>query len=65
VHFPLLAEVKILLWRLVPEATDAWMLVHYAASVAVTVVIGLTLGLVLARKAPGIFAIFNGGRDLA
>lgn len=64
-HFPLLAEVKLVLWRLVPAETDAWMLVHYVASVLLTVAIGIGAGLVLARRLPGIFALFNGGRHLS
>jgi hypothetical protein len=62
IHYPLLAEVKLLLWPLVPAETDAWMLAHYAASVAVTVAIGLGVGLALARVAPRFLAVFNGGR---
>jgi hypothetical protein len=61
-HYPLLAEVKILLWRLVPAETDAWMVAHYAASVAVTVAIGVGAGVLLARAAPRWFALLNGGR---
>jgi hypothetical protein len=64
IHYPLLAEVKILLWRMVPAETDAWMLAHYAASVGVTVAIGLGAGLALARGAPRAFALFNGGRAI-
>ena len=61
-HFPLLAQVKILAWHLVPAATDAWMIAHYVASVAVTVAIGIAAGVLLARAAPGWFALLNGGR---
>lgn len=61
-HFPLLAEVKILLWGLLPAETDFWMVAHYVASVAVTVAIGLTAGLLLARGVPRWFALLNGGR---
>jgi succinoglycan biosynthesis protein ExoH len=63
-HFPLLAEVKILLWNMLPAETDAWMLVHYLASVAITVFIGISLGLLLAKAAPRAFALLNGGRLL-
>jgi succinoglycan biosynthesis protein ExoH len=62
VHYPLLAEVKILLWRFVPVETDAWMLVHYAVSVVVTVVAGVSVGLFVARQWPRAFALMNGGR---
>lgn len=61
-HFPLLAEVKILLWDLVPAETDGWMIAHYAASVVVTVAIGIGAGLLLARWKPQWFALLNGGR---
>lgn len=61
-HYPLLAEVKILLWRLLPAETDGWMLAHYAASVVVTVVIGVGAGLLVARRWPRVFALMNGGR---
>ena len=63
-HYPLLAEVKILLWTLVPAQTDAWMLAHYVASVTVTVAIGISAGLMLARWVPSLFELMNGGRGL-
>jgi hypothetical protein len=63
-HFPLLAEVKIVLWDLVPEPTDGWMIAHYVVSVAVTVVIGVSAGMLLARWKPQWFALLNGGRLL-
>lgn len=63
-HFPLLAEIKIVLWNRLPAETDAWMLIHYVASVAATVAIGLSLGLLLVRFAPRTFALMNGGRLL-
>jgi hypothetical protein len=62
VHFPLIAEVKILLWPLLPAQTDGWLIAHYFVSVAVTVALGMSLGLVLARRAPRVFALMNGGR---
>lgn len=61
-HFPLLAQVKIVLWRWVPAESDAWMIVHYLLSVAATVVIAFSLGLLLARAVPNWFAAMNGGR---
>lgn len=61
-HFPLIAEVKILLWPLLPAQTDGWLIVHYFVSVTITVAIGISLGLVLASKAPKVFALMNGGR---
>lgn len=61
-HYPLIAEVKILLWPLLPSHADGWLIAHYVASVTVTVVIGMSVGLLLARKLPWVFALMNGGR---
>lgn len=61
-HFPLIAGVKRMLWPLLPAGTDAWMIVHYVASVALTVAIGVGTGLLLACMAPNVFARMNGGR---
>jgi succinoglycan biosynthesis protein ExoH len=61
-HFPLLAEVKILLWPLLPAETDGWMLAHYAASVLITIGLGVAAGILLARLFPRAFAFLNGGR---
>jgi surface polysaccharide O-acyltransferase-like enzyme len=61
-HFPLIAEVKVLLWRVLPAQTNGWLIAHYLVSVAITVTIGLSLGLLLARKVPKVFALMNGGR---
>ena len=61
-HFPLIAEVKLILWDLLPAETQAWMLVHYVVSVLITVVLGIGLGLLLTRSAPKAFALLNGGR---
>jgi len=62
IHFPLLAAVKIWLWHFVPVENQAWMLIHYAVSVTVTVAIGVATGVALARLAPRQFAFLNGGR---
>lgn len=61
-HFPLLAAVKLALWRWVPAETGGWMLIHYLVSVVVTVLLGLSAGLLLIRVAPRWFALMNGGR---
>jgi succinoglycan biosynthesis protein ExoH len=61
-HYPLIAEVKILLWEVLPAETDAWMIVHYLTSVAVTVTIGIALGIAMARLVPKWFSLLNGGR---
>ncbi len=63
-HWPLLSVIKVMLWRFVPMENDFWMLVHYGASVVATTAICIAAGIVLARKAPRIFAFMNGGRDL-
>jgi succinoglycan biosynthesis protein ExoH len=64
-HYPLIAEVKLILWDLLPAETQAWMLVHYLVSVLTTVALGIGLGLLLTRSAPKAFALLNGGRVVA
>jgi hypothetical protein len=61
-HYPLIAEVKILLWEVLPAETDAWMIIHYFTSVAVTVTMGIALGIAMARLVPKWFSLLNGGR---
>ncbi|WP_349572444.1 acyltransferase family protein [Azotobacter salinestris] len=63
-HFPLIAAVKIQLWRLIPVPTDGWILAHYLASVLVTVTVAMSAALLLTRTAPRCFALMNGGRLL-
>jgi hypothetical protein len=63
-HWPLLVVIKMWLWPLMPGSSDFWMLVHYLLSVSCTVVAGLGLGILLARKAPRFFSLMNGGRLL-
>lgn len=62
-HYPLIAEVKIVLSRFLPAPTDGWLIAHYVVSVAITVAIGMSAGLLLARQAPRVFALMNGGRS--
>ena len=62
VHYPFLGQVKIVLWRFLPAETDAWMLAHYVASVAVTVVFGVGLGYSARTLVASAFALMNGGR---
>jgi succinoglycan biosynthesis protein ExoH len=64
-HFPLIAQVKILLWHLIPAPTDGWMIAHYFGTVFVTVAIAIAAGILLERQAPRWFALVNGGRTLA
>jgi hypothetical protein len=61
-HFPLMAEVKLQLWKLLPGASDFWMVVHYLASVSLTILLCLGSAYLLARFAPDVFALLNGGR---
>jgi hypothetical protein len=61
-HFPLLAAVKLLLWDWIPEPSQGWMLAHYAASVALTVLLCIGAAFALARALPQLFAYLNGGR---
>ena len=63
-HWPLLAIVKVGVWRFMPGDSDGFMLLHYLISVALTVTIGLTAGMMLARFAPRVFSLMNGGRML-
>jgi hypothetical protein len=64
-HYPLIAEIKIILWDLLPAETQFWMILHYLASVTVTVVIGIALGIVMAKGIPRSFSLLNGGRAIA
>lgn len=61
-HFPLIAEIKLLLWKWLPEINDLWMVIHYLLSVLLTIVICLGGGVLLGRHAPNAFALLNGGR---
>ena len=62
IHFPLIAAVKAALWSILPANSQAWMIVHYALSVLLTVSVGMAVGILLARWAPRQFAFLNGGR---
>ncbi len=61
-HFPLMAQMKLLLWKLLPAVNDFWMVAHYLASVVLTVIICLGAAVLLARYVPGCFEVLNGGR---
>jgi hypothetical protein len=63
-HWPLLAIIKVAVWKFIPGESDFWMLVHYVVSVSITIAVGLSLGLGLAKIAPNIFSLMNGGRHL-
>lgn len=64
-HFPLIAFVKFALWRLVPAETDAWMIAHYLASVALTTGLAAVAAVVIFRLSPGLYTFLAGGRRLA
>jgi len=64
-HFPLMAEIKLILWDVLPRINDFWMVTHYLASVAATVVLALSTGVLMSRYAPHTFALLNGGREPA
>jgi surface polysaccharide O-acyltransferase-like enzyme len=61
-HFPMMAGIKIVLWRMVPEWTDGWMLTHYFLTVLLTTICGVGGGMFLAWLRPRWFALLNGGR---
>jgi succinoglycan biosynthesis protein ExoH len=63
-HWPLIGFIKISLWPLLPVENDFWMLVHSFASVSLTVMISLGIGIMINRYAPAAFALMNGGRLL-
>lgn len=63
-HFPLIIFVKFMLWRLVPAETDAWMIAHYAASVAMTVAVAALGAAVIFRISPRLYGLVAGGRRL-
>jgi hypothetical protein len=63
-HFPLIAAVKLALWKLIPSETDGWMLAHYAASVVVTIALCLAAARLITAVSPGLYAFLAGGRDL-
>ena len=64
-HYPVIALVKDVLWRMTPATTDGWLLLHYVASVALTVGIVWTAALILFRLAPSLYGLLAGGRRLA
>lgn len=61
-HFPLIEAVKFALWPYRPSPAEGWMVVHYFASVLTTIALTLIAAAVLARLAPNMFALMNGGR---
>lgn len=63
-HYPVIALVKDVLWRVTPGASDGWLLAHYGVSVALTVAIVGLGALLVFRISPGLYAILAGGRRL-
>ena len=63
-HYPVIALVKDVLWRVTPAPTDAWLLAHYGASVALTIGIVATAAAVIFRVSPGLYGLLAGGRRL-
>ena len=57
-----MAEIKLQLWKLLPATSDFWMVVHYLASVSITILLCLGGAYGLARFSPETFALLNGGR---
>jgi len=64
-HYPAIALVKDALWRVTPVATDAWLLVHYGASVALTMALVWAAAWLLFRLSPSGYSLLAGGRRLA
>jgi hypothetical protein len=64
-HYPVIALVKDVLWRVTPAATDGWLLLHYVASVALTIAIVGVAALGLFRLSPSLYGVLAGGRRLA
>jgi peptidoglycan/LPS O-acetylase OafA/YrhL len=62
-HFPLMAAVKMALWKLLPQINDFWMIAHYLLSVSVTIALCLSAARFLDRVWPDAFLVLNGGRD--
>jgi peptidoglycan/LPS O-acetylase OafA/YrhL len=62
-HFPLMAEIKLVLWDAMPRINDFWMVTHYLASVVTAITLALGTGVLMSRKAPRVFALLNGGRE--
>lgn len=63
-HYPVIALVKDVLWRVTPGATDGWLLLHYATSVALTVAVVWIGAVCLFRLSPALYGVLAGGRRL-
>jgi surface polysaccharide O-acyltransferase-like enzyme len=63
IHVPLIAFVKAVLWRWLPNHNDSWMLFQYVLTIGVTLILALSAAYGTARRFPGVFAMLNGGRS--
>jgi hypothetical protein len=63
-HYPVIALVKDVLWRVTPAPTDGWLLLHYGASVALTVAVLALAAAVIFRISPALYGLLAGGRRL-
>jgi hypothetical protein len=61
-HYPVILLVKHVLWRFAPAPTDTWMILHYIASVATTVMLVAAFAAVLYRFSPAGYGFLAGGR---
>ncbi len=64
-HYPVIALVKDVLWRLTPAPTDAWLLLHQLGSVLLTVGVVAGGAVVVFRLSPALYGVLAGGRKLA
>lgn len=64
-HYPVIALVKEVLSRALPADGEAWLLLHYAASVALTIAIVGAGAILLFKVAPAGYRLLAGGRRLA
>jgi hypothetical protein len=63
-HYPTIALVKDVLWRVTPAPTDGWLLLHYGASVVLTIGIVAVAAAVIFRISPALYGLLAGGRRL-
>jgi len=63
-HYPIIALVKDVLWRVTPGPTDLWLLLHYGASVALTIGVAALAAAVIFRISPALYGLLAGGRRL-
>lgn len=64
-HYPVIALVKDVLWRVTPGADDAWLLAHYGVSVSCTIGVVWLGAWLLQKVSPPAYGVLAGGRQLA